>query len=397
MDTARPAAGLRGVTLPGRPGRFDLAVSQGGVELTPSRAEGGGLVLPLLADAHVHLDKTYTVHRTPGRASSLAEAIEMGEADRAGWTAADIRARAERALDRAHRHGTGAMRSHVDWTDAAMPLAWPVLRELREEWRGRVELELAALAPVDLLAEAGAAVADAVRTEGGVLGAFAYRDTDLAEKLAGVFRLAADRGLALDFHVDEGLDADAEGFDAVVAETARHAMGGRVLAGHACALSVRPEAEARAVLARAAAAGVALCVLPTTNAHLQDARPGRTPRLRGLAPLQEARAEGVEVLIASDNCRDPFYPHGDYDLLEVYRTAVLAGHLDAAGWLGAVTAAPARLLGAAGGLADGGPADFVWFDATDIDDLIARPRARRQVWRAGAPLDERSHGPEGMA
>ena len=79
------------------------------------------------------------------------------------------------------------------------------------------------------------------------------------------------------------------------------------------------------------------------------------------------------------------------------RSGVLAGHLDAAEWLDAVTAAPARLLGAPQKIADCAPADFVWFDAADIDDLIARPRARRQVWRAGAPLDEHPHGLEGTA
>lgn len=388
MDGAdlRPAD-LTGVAIPGRPGRFDLRVADGRVAMLPSQADGGGLVLPLLTDAHVHLDKTFTAHRLGDRPASLHAAIALCEADRGQWTPADIRFRATRALERAWRHGTGAMRSHVDWTTAEVPPAWPVLCELRQEWRGRVELQLAALVPLDLFAEAGASIAARVEADGGVLGAFVYRNRDIGPGLGRVFELAVRHDLDLDFHVDEGLEPEAAGFDHVVALTARHGLRGRVLAGHGCALSVRPEAEVREQLAAAAAAGVTLCVMPTTNAWLQDALPGRTPRLRGIAPLIEARAAGVDVVIASDNCRDAFYPHGDYDLMDAFRAAVLAGHLDADAWLDAITALPAR-IGGGRGLSDGGPADFVWYDADDADDLVARPRAARRVWRGGRTLQE---------
>jgi diaminopimelate decarboxylase len=36
------------------------------------------------------------------------------------------------------------------------------------------------------------------------------------------------------------------------------------------------------------------------------------------------------VSLASDNCRDPYHPFGDLDLLEVFAGGVKIGHLDAA-------------------------------------------------------------------
>ncbi|MFP4043712.1 MAG: amidohydrolase family protein [Rhodosalinus sp.] len=380
------SAVLEGVRIAGREGHWRLEVAGARLSLAPSQATGGGLVLPLMADAHVHLDKTFTVDRMPGRPSTLFEAIEMMSRDAEGWTEADLHARAGAGLERAFAHGTGAMRSHVDWTAPKAPLAWGVLNELAQDWRGRVELQLASLSPLDLLAEAGEGIARRVARDGGVLGAFVYRNARLPEKLGRVFDLAERHGLSLDFHVDEGLEPEAQGIDAIVAETARRGFGGRVLCGHGCALSVRPEDDVRAVLDRAGAAGLALTVLPTTNMWLQDNRPGLTPRLRGLAPFKEARASGVEVLFASDNVRDAFYPHGDYDMADVLRATVLGAQLDPADWLGAVTTDAARWCGAVHAIEDGGPADFIWHDASDPDDLVSRPRAARQVWRGGQPL-----------
>ena len=378
---------FEGVRIAGRDGHWSLEIEGGRIaSLAPSTATGGGLILPLMADVHVHLDKTFTAGRLPGPSSTLLEAIETMARDAEGWTEADVRDRAGKALERAWGHGTGAMRSHVDWVAPEAPLAWQVLSDLRQAWRGRVELRLASLSPLDLLAEAGDAIAVRVAADDGVLGAFVLGNADLPSKISRVFDLAERHGLALDFHVDEALDPEARGIDAIAVETARRGFGGRVLCGHGCALAVRPEHEVRHVLEQAGKAGLALCVLPTTNLWLQDNRPGRTPRLRGLAPLHEARAAGVDVLFASDNVRDAFYPHGDYDMLDVHRAVTLAAQLDPAEWLDSVAGAASRWCGASHAVEPGGTADFIWHDATDLDDLIARPRARRQVWRAGRPL-----------
>jgi cytosine/creatinine deaminase len=352
------------------------------VEPVAGPAEWQVLALPV--DPHVHLDKTFLWPRARPAAPGLFPAIEATLADRAGWTPEDLRARAGQALAEAAAAGLRALRTHIDWMEPHMPLAWRVLDEAGAE--AQVGLQRAPLAPVDLLGDPDLGppiAAEVARTGDGVLGAFLYRHADHAAKLARIFRLAADHGLRLDFHVDEGLEPEADGFDEIVRLTAMHGMGGRVLCGHGCALSIRPADQVARVLADAGKAGVALCVLPATNLWLQDGAPGRTPRLRGLAPLHEARAAGVEVMFGADNVADPFYPYGSYDAIETLRLACTAAHLDPALWLEAITDAPARALGLAPRRIEAGaPADLLLIRGADWHDALRRPAPRR-ILRGG--------------
>jgi cytosine deaminase len=393
---------LPGVGVAGLAGRHDIVVKDGVVaDVVPAGPAvvetGAGFVTPLLADAHVHLDKTHTIARiragSPAPIESLFDAIALMEEDRPNWTAADIRVRASRALEAAFAHGVGVVRSHVDWVSPDMPAAWPVLCELRKEWKGRVDLQIAALLRGDLVPEAGAEIAAQVRRDEAVFGAFFYRNADLATKVGTMFALAAHHDLKLDFHVDEGLEREADGLSLIIDATARFGMAGRVLCGHACSLSLRSEDEVKRIVDAGARAGVGLVVLPTTNLHLQDRGTGRTPRLRGLAPLKEARAAGMDVMIASDNVGDAFYPYGDYDPLSVLRLAVPVAHLEPDAWLDSITSLPARWCGSdlAMPIAKGMPADFIWHAATDMGDLISRPRSERIVYRRGAPLPAQNH------
>ncbi len=354
--------------------------------ITPVAGPAHFVILPLPIDPHVHLDKTFTAQRCRAAKPGLFGAIDAMAADMPEWTAADVRGRAGLALQEAHRNGIRALRSHVDWVQPAMPLAWSVLGELSQDWQSRLLLQRAALVPLDLLGDAdlGTGIAAMVARDAGVLGCFVYGNADQDAKLARVFALADRHGLRLDFHVDEGLDPQACDFDTIVALTARHKMAGRVLCGHACSLATRPEAEVARVLDAAAAAGVALTVLPATNLHLQDMQPGRSPRQRGLAPMQELRTAGVLVLLGADNVADPFYPHGSYDQVEVLRLACLAAHLNPADWVDAITTAPALAMGlSAPSLAVGQPADFILIEGANWDAALRSARAPRQIIRSG--------------
>ncbi|WP_235818354.1 amidohydrolase family protein [Brucella grignonensis] len=384
---------LKGITVAGLSGHYDIGIDGGRIaSLTPSQAKGGGFITPLFADVHVHLDKTFTIGRIAERGSAkvecLFDAIELMNIDRQNWNADDIRARATRGLEAAYAQGVGAMRTHVDWTTPDVPTAWPVLNGLREDWKDRIDLELAALIHGDIVLDSGAAVAQRVAKDGGVLGAFFYRNADLEAKIEEMFRLAVQHDLKLDFHVDEGLEPEADGFSLIVAATKRHNMAGRVLCGHACSLSLRSPEELSRILDAAADAGTALVSLPTSNLYLQDRLGGKSPRLRGVAPLKEARRAGMDAMLGSDNVRDAFYPYGDYDPLSVLRLAAPVCHLEPDEWLDSITTLPARFIGSdrVQELSAGGTANFIWRDATDINDLISRPQARRVVWRDGTKI-----------
>ena len=77
-------------------------------------------------------------------------------------------------------------------------------------------------------------------------------------------------------------------------------------------------------------------------------------------------------MIASDNTRDPFYPFGDMDMMEVWREGVRILHLDYpfADWAPTVAAAPAEAMGLdLGVLRPGGRADMILTRARDFPEL----------------------------
>ncbi len=370
---------------------FDLRIEGARVQrIRPGAGPARGTLISAMVDAHVHLDKTYTEAEVGAASGDLRAAIARSGAHRAHWRADDLRARMERALADAWSHGTRAMRTHLDWVEAEPPLALSVFEELRALWRGRVELQLCALVPLDLWLNPGAAGAVAGRVAACAqhgtcaLGAFVYRNDALHAKLDRLFAVAAEFGLPLDFHVDEGLEPEAVGL-AAIAERAANAPV-PVVCGHACSLSVQPWTQAEQTLRRCAQAGVHLIALPTTNLYLQGDW-SRTPVERGITRIKEAAALGMRPSVASDNVADPFYPYGSYDLIETFGLAVQMAHLaPAADWLDTVTLNPARAIGLPwdGTIAEQCPADLVWLDAQDDHALLTPTGRRRRVMRAGA-------------
>ncbi|MCJ0761661.1 amidohydrolase family protein [Variovorax terrae] len=377
---------------------FDVTLDGDRVaSIRPVAGPAQGTLLSGLVDAHAHIDKNYTVHEVGAVQGDLFAAIARMAEHRARWSGPALRERMARALDDAWRCGTRALRTHLDWGGPATPLSLAVLLALREEWRGRVELQFVSLTPLDVFddAVAGEAIAHAVaqaNTEApgrpGVLGAFVYRNEEIERKLRRVFELAKTHGLALDFHVDEGLDRDATGLNRIAELTLEHGWQGRVTCGHACSLSVQHNPEALHTLSRCAAAGLHLVALPTTNLYLQGAW-DRTPVERGITRLREAAEHGLRPSIATDNVADGFYPYGSYDLLETFQLGVQVAHLaPAMDWLDSITASPARALGLAwdGRLREGCPADLVLLAARNEYELLTPAGRRRTVIRHGQTL-----------
>ncbi|CAA2099607.1 amidohydrolase family protein [Variovorax paradoxus] len=374
---------------------FDVTLAGDRVEsVVPSarQAHARGTLLSALVDAHAHIDKNYTVQDVGAAQGNLFAAIDRMNRHRESWTGESLRIRMERALRDAWESGTRALRTHLDWVQAEPPAALAVFEALREEWRGRVELQFVSLTPLDLFADlaAGDRIAREVKRAGGTLGAFVYRNEGIVHKLGRVFDLAQQHGLGLDFHVDEGLDAEAVGLRSIAQLVRARDFTHGVVCGHCCSLSVQDDAVAAETLALCAGAGLHLVALPTTNLYLQGAW-DRTPVQRGITRIREASARGLRASLATDNVQDAFYPYGSYDLLETFGLGVQMAHLaPASDWLDAVTVSPANALGLAwnGRIAPGCPADLLVLSATDEHELIGPRGRQRTVIRAGRILEK---------
>ncbi len=395
-----------------RPGRVALLLEDGRIAAVATAPQGDAPVIDLrratvlsaFVDPHTHLDKGDLLAAGMAPERDLFRAIDAVRADYLRWTADELRLRIGFALRTAYAHGTRALLSYCDWAAPAAagaaadagPLAWQVLAELRDTWRGRIELIPTSLAPIDLLADAAQAerLGRAVAAARGVLGVFVYPSPHVAALIPLAFDLAERFDLALDFHVDEHLAPPIANLPTVARLAAERGWGPRTVCGHACLLGVMEAGERDATLDLVSAAGIGLVSLPYTNLYLQDsshAPPHATPRRRGILPVHEAAARGIAVAFGSDNHRDPFFPAGDLDPLQTLALAALAAQLDdpLARWTQAITTTPARRLGLAwdGVLRPGAPADLVLHPGRDSAEVLSRPARGRTVLRAGQPID----------
>jgi len=353
----------------------------------------GRMVWPCFLDAHAHLDKTQIWSRTPNPDGSFAGALGSVARDRAQhWSAEDVSRRMDFGLRAAYAHGTAAIRTHLDSEAAQAAISWGVFREMRQQWQGRVTLQAVSLVGIEALrdADAGQSLARLVKQSGGILGCVTYAVSDRPTLLDRLFDLAERHGLALDLHVDENDDPDGASLGLIAETVLRRRFSAPVSVGHCCSIALQDEAEIDRVLDRVAEAGMSVITLPSCNLYLQDRRAGRTPRWRGVTLLHEMRARGIPVVIAGDNCRDPFFAYGDHDMAEVFRDAVRILHLDHpfGDWPASVNRWPARLMGLPDPmLVPGAAADLVIFDGRSFNEMLSRPQATRIVLRQGRPID----------
>lgn len=361
---------------------------------------GGRQFWPTLIDIHTHLDKGHTVERSPNPDGTFLNARLSTAADRPNWTMPDLTRRMRFGLRCAEAHGVSAIRTHIDTYPETIERSWPVVRELREEWAGRIALQAVSLCPIDLLTgDYGDHVARTVKQSQGLLGGVtrpaegdhAATPANIGEQLDRLFALAARYDLDVDLHVDETNDPLAATLPHIAQAALRHDYKGRVTCGHCCSLALHSESDIDRTLDLLAEAEIAIVTLPTVNLYLQDRASGRTPRWRGVTVVHEMLKRGIRVAAAGDNCRDSFYAYGDHDVLDTFRQAVRILHLDhpltvAPSLVGSTPAEMARLDGH-GRLTVGATAHFIVFNARSLNEIVSRHHADRVVFRNGARLN----------
>ncbi len=370
-------------------GRVALVTSASDAPVAAREHDGrGGILVPAFVDMHTHLDKGHIWPRTKSPDGTFVGAINAVSADRAAhWSAEDVRRRMEFSLARAYAHGTAAIRTHIDSAAPQDRISWPVLAEVRERWAGKITLQASSLIGIDGMPDDPAPLFDWVTAHGGIVGAVLYPVEPMPRRLSALLTEAENRGLDIDFHVDETVDPSVNCLAYLAAEAKRIDFSGTITCGHCCSLMAMTDSDADRTLDAVADAGLAIVSLPMCNLYLQDRRPGRTPRIRGGTLVHEMAARGIPVAIASDNTRDPFYAYGDLDMAEVWREATRLLHLDhpVGDWARVVSATPAAIMGLPDRdhLAPGAPADLVLFTARTWTELFARPQTDRTVIRGG--------------
>jgi cytosine deaminase len=388
---------LREARVPGADGLRDMGVRDGRlVAPEPDAREvihlAGALVTPPLVEPHIHLDAVLTVGEPRyNQTGSLFEGIAIWAERVRSLTVEDVKTRVRRVLRWQLACGVQHVRSHVDVCDPELR-ALRALVELRDEVGDQMNLQLVAFPQQGILSFDGGPglMRRAIELGADVVGGIPHFEMTRemgVESVKLAFALAAENGLRVDIHCDETDDDHSRFVEVMAAETIRLGMAGRVTASHTTAMHSYNNAYAYRAIRNIARAGMHMVTNPLDNSVLQG-RFDSYPVRRGHTRVKELMAAGVNVCIGHDSVMDPWYPLGHGDPLQAAFVLAHYGHMSGAEELrrlvDMITVNPARALGLDGyGLAEGGPASLVVFDApTEMDALRLLPR-RRLVLREG--------------
>jgi cytosine/creatinine deaminase len=343
----------------------------------------GHVLLPSFAEPHAHLDKALTAGRAPNPAGDLLGAIDAMQAIAGTLTREDTVARAERALRIHLALGTTAVRTHVNVGGPVGLRALEALVEVRERWRGLVDLQLVALVTVPLAGQPGRDLRHALKEGADAAGGAPHLDPEPDRAVGICLDAAGEAGVPLDLHTDETLNPGILTLATMADLVTRTGFPHPVTASHCVSLGVQDAATQQRVAEAVASASITVVALPQTNLYLQG-RDRRSATPRGLTAVAALRAAGAAVAAGGDNLRDPFHPVGRGDALEVAALMVTCAHLAPRDALESVTSEPRAALGLPpAGLSAGSPADLVAIPAADALDALGAATEQRTVWRAG--------------
>lgn len=371
---------LRRAVVQGRQEPVDICI-QGGriVRIAPSgeRSEGPvldvqeRLVLPGFVDTHMHLDKCLVAERFDRQVTTLDEARALMNQAKANFTPHDVQGRARRAILMAVRHGTTAIRTHVDVDSTVGLLSLEALLELREQLVSVIDLQFVLTSRKEIIrsSQVRQLFREAMRLGADLMGGTPEAQADGEGHLDAVFELASEFGRGIDLHVDETTDPSHLLAPSVIRKIQQAGYEGKVTLSHLCALSSLPPASARAIIEAIAQTQTRVITCPSSNLHIHGRDDDQSPP-RGLTRVKELLEAGVRVAYGSDNIRDAFVPFGNADMLEEGLLLAHAAHLSSLDQLTLVvrmaTEHGAHVLGLEGyGLEAGKAADLVVLDAKD--------------------------------
>ncbi|MGO8874605.1 MAG: amidohydrolase family protein [Acidimicrobiales bacterium] len=396
FDLVVAAAALRGTEGERWIGVRDGAIAA--IAADPLRGErvveaDGALVTPAFVNAHMHLDKVYTLDvlgdstvtaYSGGQMGSAMASIEMASVVKDRYGELAIEANARRCLLSGLRHGVRHVLAFADVDTRSELRGVTPLLHLREEFRGVIDLQVVAFPQDGLLRDPGAEdlVREAVELGADVVGGIPwieYTDSDAREHVRRLCELAASTGRRVAMLVDDAGDPTLRTTEMLAAEMLRCGLQGRGIANHARALSQYGAPSLLRLARLARQAGLGFVSDPhTAPLHL---------------PVFELLAEGLPVALGQDDCEDAYYPFGRQNMLEV---VFLAAHLLGAtvgprldALLDAVTTTAARVMGIEGHeLAPGGRADLVVLDGTTVREVVGRHSPPRYVIAGGRVVAE---------
>jgi len=376
-----------------------IALSDGRVaslDATPEQLAGaevridaaGSLVTEAFVNGHLHLDKVYTLdavgdralanYHGPGMGGAMT-AIELAAVVKENYDRSWILENVRRACDLAVRFGTATIRAFADVDTTGRLEGVAALLEAREEYRGKLDLEVVAFPQDGVLRDPGAEelVEEAIKMGADCVGGIPwieYTDDEARQHIDRMFALAQRYDKSVSMLVDDAGDPNLRTLEYLATVTVREGLQGKVTAQHARAMALYPEPTFRRLASQLKRAGIGVVSDPHTGPlH---------------ARVEDLLAAGIPVALGQDDISDAYYPLGQNNMLEV---GFLAVHLL---WMtqqaqmeqiyDMITWQAARVLGHADRrLEVGSVANLVVLDAPNIVEALRTHAAPSHVIHRG--------------
>ena len=349
----------------------------------------GRLVCGGLVETHIHLDKAHLLDRRPAQAGRNINPVPYTSAIKPEISKEDVYARAERALQECILRGTTHIRTQVEVDPLIAMRGFDAIEKLADDYRWAVDLQIC-IFPQDGLTNVPGTqelLVEGLRRGARVIGAAPRYDTDGAEQIRRIFKLAREFDADIDMHLDVGPSAEHLDVHQVIELTEQYRLGGRVTVGHMAKLSLLPPDDLEQTARRLADAGVNVTVLPATDLFLM----GRTHNHavpRGVADANFLLERGVNCSLSTNNVMNPSTPYGDCSLIRLANLHAnvlqVAMPHELCDCFEMITTRSARILNLADyGVAAGHPADLVVIDAASPDRAVAQVRHPVAAFKRG--------------
>jgi cytosine deaminase len=391
----------------GLDGLYSIKIDDGEVEKISRGDESGERVIDakgMLATesfviAHLHLDKVNTGGLVAEEALKLYQesfmdtkrAIELASKIKERYDTREIVERVRKTLNEAIRYGVTHMRGFADTDTKGKLEGVKALLQLREEFRGKLDLQVVAFPQEGIETDPGAEdyVEKAVEMGADVVGGIPWlelTEEDQKSHIDKMFAIAKKHDKPVAMLVDDAGDPGLQTLQMLALKALKERWIGRVQACHARAMQLYPEPLVRKVAALCAKADVGVVTDPQTGPlH---------------ARVDELVKAGVTVALGQDDCYDAYYPYGRCKMMEV---AYLGSHLlrmmgprDMGALYDMVTVNPAKIIGLKDfRLAEGSPANLVVLQAKSLHEAFTYQADPAYVISQGKLVYELEREPPG--
>jgi cytosine deaminase len=366
-----------------------VAIESGLAGAAETYDAAGRLACAGLIETHIHLDKSRIIDRCPPEAGREISPMRQVAALKPGFTAEDVRVRAERTLVECILNGTTQMRTQVEVDPAIGMRGFDAVHSLIADYRWAIDIEICVFPQDGLTNYPGTdeLLVEALKHGAKVIGGAPRYDTDPNGQIRRIFEIAREYDVDIDLHLDVGDTPEGMLIHYVCELTEQYRRGGRVVVGHMAKLSLIPPGDLAVLARRLADIGIAVTVLPATDLFVMGRDQDHNVR-RGVADANFLVAHGVNCSLSTNNVLNPVTPYGDCSLIpmgNLYANVLqVAGPAQLRECFAMLTERSARLLNLTDyGLAVGNPADIVVIDAVTPEQAIAEVRQPLAVYKRG--------------